>query len=570
VGALPGPGCRRRGGGDGLTAPPGPVDEGARAGWPGLVRGSLEVVTRAAGRIAGLARRSAPWSLPLLAGGAGALLAVGLLARTEVHLGPATVRLAARPALTGSSTLAVPPFGSVAARTHLGPVAFTATLEGVDVPALSRLIERGSTRGTRGPRTSEQALAETVTPLERAARRAVGWFLAKVALLGLAGGAAAVLVFGRRSRRLFLRSLLGGALATLALLGPAVATYNVSAFSAPRYQGALEYAPTLIGDVRTGIDRLADLRAEMIRISENLNRAYAAIGQTQPALDGRTIRILHMSDVHLNPAGIDLAQRLARQFDVAAVVDTGDMGTWGFAFERGVPQRVAGFGVPYLFVKGNHDNAAMVAAVAANPNARVLDHATAEVDGIRFYGVADPTFSPGQGYRAKEFDALKQRRSVQVAAELDRLEPPADVLLVHDGRLATYAAGHVATVLSGHYHRFDTSLTAGTRSLVSGSVGAAGPDGLRASGDVPYEAEVLYLDRVTHRPVAVDRISVRSLDSSFAVDRELLTEGEVPFSPAPLDVPESDTPRPGDPAQVVETPSPGPLPLPPTTPTTRP
>jgi hypothetical protein len=76
---------------------------------------------------------------------------------------------------------------------------------------------------------------------------------------------------------------------------------------------------------------------------------------------------------------------------------------------------------------------------------------------------------------------------------------------------------------------------------------------------------VLYFDRVTHRPVAVDRISVRSLDSSFSVDRELLAEGEQAFSPTPVDVPTEDTPRPDDPSQVVETPSPGPLPLPPTT-----
>jgi predicted phosphodiesterase len=450
----------------------------------------------------------------------------------------------------------VPPFGSVAADTHLGPIAFRATLDGVDVPALSRLIERSASGlGRSGSRTQAQALAEAVDPLERQARTAVAWFMVRVALLGLAGGAAAVVLFGRRSRRLAGRTALGGLLATALALGPSVVSYDVAAFAAPRYEGALEYAPTLIGDVRTGIDRLANLRAEMIRISENLNRAYAALGQAQPALDGETVRLLHISDVHLNPAGFDLAERLARQFDVDAVVDTGDMGTWGFGFERGVPQRVAGFGVPYLFVKGNHDNAAMAAAVAANRNARVLDHGGTEVAGIRFHGVADPTFSPGQGYRVEEFDALKERRSVEVAAELDRLAPPADVLLVHDRRLATYAAGHVATVLGGHYHRFDTDVTAGTRTLLTGSVGGAGPDGLRAADDVPYEAQVLYLDRLTRRPVAVDRISVRSLAGSFSVDRELLPEGERPFTPAPVEVPTEDTPRPDDPPTVVETPT---------------
>jgi predicted phosphodiesterase len=504
--------------------------------------------------VAARVRASAPWTLPLLAGAAGALLAIGLLARAETRIGPATVRLSARPALVGTSTLDVPPFGSVSARTHLGPLAFRATLDGVDVPALSRLISEG----TRGGRSGEAALEATVLPLEQRARSAVAWFLARVALTGLAGGVLAVIAFPRRTRVVLARSALGGALATVLALVPTLASYDVGAFSAPRYRGALEYAPTLIGDVRTGIDRLATLREEMARISESLTRAYTALGQPQPPPDASTVRVLHISDVHLNPAGFDLAQRLATQFDVDAVVDTGDMGTWGLGFEQNVPSRVGRFGVPYLFVKGNHDNAAVTRAVAAHPNARVLDHSVAEVRGIRFYGVADPTFSPGQGHLQEQFEALKERRSVTVAKELDALVPAADVLLVHDRRLATYAAGHVATVLDGHYHQFDSSLTAGTRLLQTGTVGGAGPDGLRATEDVAYEAEVLYFDVTTKRPVAVDRITVRSLEGFFSVDRELLVEGDTPFAPQPLDVPADKTPRPDDPSEVVETPTPAP------------
>jgi predicted phosphodiesterase len=516
---------------------------------PGRPAGQRRLA-RAAARL----RASAPWTLPVLVGAAGALLAIGLLAKHEASVGPATVLLQARPALTGTSALDVPPFGSVSARTHHGPLAFRARLDGVDVSALGRLIAEGASGG----RSPEAALAATVGPLEREARRAVAWFLLRVTLIGVAGGLAATVLFPRRTWAVAGRTALGGALASALALGPSLATYDVAAFGAPRYQGALEYAPTLIGDVRTGLDRLATLRQEMIRISERLNRAYTALGQPGPQPDASTVRVLHVSDVHLNPAGFDLAQRLASQFDVDAVVDTGDMGTWGLEVERNVPRRVASFGVPYLFVRGNHDNAAMARAVAANPNARVLDRTAAEVGGIRFYGVADPTFSPGQGYRVPEFDALKERRSVTVAGALDRLVPRADVLLVHDRRLATYAAGHVASVLGGHYHRFESELKAGTRYLLTGSVGAAGPDGLRAAEDVAYEAQVIYFDLATRRPVAVDRISVRSLEGFFSVDRELLAEGERPFVPAPVEVPVEDTPRPGDPSQVVETPTPTP------------
>jgi predicted phosphodiesterase len=481
--------------------------------------------------------RVLPWALPLLAGALGALLAITFLARLDARVGPATLRLSARPAIEGSSHLAVPPFGSVTARTHFGPLEFRATLDDVDVQALGQLIDRSpETRSLDG-----SGLESTLRPLEAQARNAAAQFLLRIVALGLLGGAAGVLAFPRRSWLRLSRTVIGGAVAVVIMVVPSVATFDVSAFRAPRYQGALEYAPTLIGDVRTGLRRLHTLRDQMALISQNLNRAYAALSQPTPDLGNGTIRILHISDVHLNPAGFDLAERLATQFEVAAVVDTGDMGTWGLAFEPGVAQRVGDFHLPYIFVKGNHDSPDVVRAVAANRNARVLNNASTEIRGIRFFGEGDPTFSPGEGYRYDEFERLKEQRSVEVADALDAQEPQADVLLVHDPRQATYALGHVATVLDGHLHAFGTQVTNGTRLLTTGTVGGAGPDGFRSTKPVPYSAEVLYFDAQTRRPIGVDRITVHSLESSFSVDRELLPEGQQPFRFDPVAVPSTTT-----------------------------
>src|SRR6266508_2682550 len=450
--------------------------------------------------------------LPVAAGALGAVLAITLLAREDARIGPASVRLSARPALSGTSRLAVPPFGSVTARTHRGPLQFRATLDDVDVAALNRALDEDEAAGGGLRRRSLNA---ALAPLERDARQAARDFLLRVTAVGLLGGLAGVLLFGRRDARRLALAAAGGALATAVLLVPSVATYDVAAFRAPRYESAVEYAPALVGDVRTGLDRLQTLRDEMARITANLNRAYAALGRPVPLLDGATVRVLHVSDVHLNPAGFDLARELAAKFEV-----------------------------PYLFVKGNHDNPAMVAAVAANPNARVLDDSAATVQGIRFYGVADPVFSPGRGYRVDEFERLKERRSVDVATELDGQVRRPDVLMVHDPALARYALGSVATVLDGHLHSFGTQVVNGTRELRTGTVGGAGPDGLRAKQPVPYTAEVLYFDPGSHRPVAVDRITVGALESSFSVDRELLGEGSGAFVPNPVEVPAELLPPP--------------------------
>jgi len=487
----------------------------------------------------------APWALPLVAGALGALLAVTFLARQEVTVGPARVRLEAGVALVGSSRLAAPPFGSVSARTHQGPLALRATVDDIDIKRLGRLLEGSpGPSGPGGPRFAE--LEATLGPLEDQARRAATVFVLRIALLGLAGGLAAVVVFPRRTRRRLLRCGLGGLTATVLLLGPTLATYDVTAFREPRYDGALEYAPALIGDVRTGLDRLRTLREEMVRIGRNLDRAYAALASPVGELGGNgTVRVLHISDLHLNPAGFDLAERLADQFDVAAVVDTGDMSTWGLPREPQVAANIGRFEVPYLFVKGNHDDTDMVKAVAANDNARVLDDDGTEVAGIRFYGVADPTFTPGKGHQVEEFEDLKVARSVGVADAVDRQALRPDVLLVHDGRLAAYARGHVATVLDGHLHRFGTEVVNGTRTLQAGTVGAGGPDNFRAKDPPPADAQVVYFDPQTRRPVAVDRITVRLPGSSFSVERLLLPEGATPFAPNPLEVPSDLLPVPG-------------------------
>jgi predicted phosphodiesterase len=494
--------------------------------------------------LAATAARLAPWALPLAAGALGALLAVTFLARQEARIGPATLRLSAGPALAGSSRLAVPPFGSVSARTHLGPLAMRATIEDVDVRRLERLLEGSpGPGGPGGPRFAE--LEATLGPLERQARREAGELVFRIALFGLAGGLAAVVLFPRRTRRRLARCGLGGLAATALLLGPTLLTYDVAAFREPRYDGALEYAPALIGDVRTGLDRLRTLREEMVRIGRNLDRAYAALANPVGDLDANgTVRVLHVSDLHLNPAGFDLAERLAEQFDVAAVVDSGDMGTWGLPREPEVAANVARFRVPYLFVKGNHDDADMVRAVAANANATVLDGTATEVRGIRFFGVADPTFSPGRGHQVEELERLKEERSVAVGQAIERQALRPHVLVVHDGRLAAYARGHVATVLEGHLHKFGTELLNGTRTLQTGTTGAAGPDHFRALAPAPAGAQVLYFDAETKRPVAVDRITVGLPESSFSVERLLLPEGETPFLPDPVEVP-PELPDPG-------------------------
>jgi hypothetical protein len=134
---------------------------------------------------------------------------------------------------------------------------------------------------------------------------------------------------------------------------------------------------------------------------------------------------------------------------------------------------------------------------------------------------------------------------VGVADAVERQALRPDVLLVHDGRLAAYARGHVATVLEGHQHRYGTEHVNGTRTLITRTAGAGGPDNFRAKDPPPADAEVVYFDPTTRRPVAVDRITVRLPGASFSVERVLLPEGATAFAPNPIAVPPDLVPAPG-------------------------
>jgi hypothetical protein len=82
--------------------------------------------------------------------------------------------------------------------------------------------------------------------------------------------------------------------------------------SRARVLGSLARAQ-LIGPARA-TDRVEDLRAGLEQIVDGAVRAYTTLQATPLADDA--IRVLHISDIHASPLGMDFAQEVARGFDV--------------------------------------------------------------------------------------------------------------------------------------------------------------------------------------------------------------------------------------------------------------
>jgi len=452
-----------------------------------------------------LRHRAALLVLVAFIGGFAALLAMRLVPPAHHGLGPATV--SARGEFgRGRTTVFVPPLGSISADTHTAPLGFVLTLTEVDPTALTQSVSSEKSR---------QALEVDLTKDLRAAATQVALRL----LLGaLVIGAIAAAVLPHRHISTIVAGGIGGLVVVTAVLGMSAASFDPTAFREPQFRGALERAPQVVEALNRQVSALDNLRSRYETAADRLSDVLALAAH--PNLDPRegTTAILHVSDMHSNPIGIEVTDRLARQFGVDAVLDTGDLTSFGESLEGNIGELVRRIPVDYLYVPGNHDSSLNRRAIARVPNVTLLDNATADVEGVDILGWGDPTFTASNAISTEEGNETRARFAGEVAESVLRTQP--DLLAVHDERLAEESIGDVPLVLTGHTHERSIERRDGTLIMTVGSTGATGLGSFIVEADLAYEAEVIYFR--DGNAVAYDYISLSGLGGDFNVERRTL------------------------------------------------
>jgi predicted phosphodiesterase len=462
----------------------------------------------------GRRRRLRRWlhlALVAVTGIVAALVMTGLGARTEGEVGPGKVVLQARPRPPGATRLQLPPVGRVTADTHAAPVLLEARIDEVNIDRVQALLKDPD---------PQARLAEEV---RRDLRPLFGRLAVRSLILAvLAGAVGGLLLPGRR----WWHALLGataGALAIGLLGGLTWRQFDIEAFNRPSYQGPVERAPSILSAARRHVQEFGQVRDRVRVLSAQVADLYAASAGTVTGSGtgdeaGDEVRILHVSDIHSNPLGAEVARRLAESFRVQAVLDTGDLTSFGYALEARIGDVLRGIPVPYVFVPGNHDSAENRAALAQVPNVVVLGDNVTSVGGLRIMGVADPTFTATNQIDSEEAAATRAREAPGVAAKVDERRP--DVLAVHDRRLAEASKGKVPLVLAGHVHRRTSESQDGTRILTVGSTGSTGLGAFTVDSEQAYEAEVLHFR--DGRLDVVDYVTVRGVSGEFLVERQVI------------------------------------------------
>ena len=425
------------------------------------------------------------------------------LAGASGRVGPGQVAVHASWSFGGGSEVNVPPVGRVSFPTHAAPLRLSATIESVDAASVQNLI------GEARPLVAVQQDAEDgLRDLMR------GVVVRAVLAAVLAGVLVGALVPWRRWRTILVGGASGGAIVAL-LLAATWQEFSADALRSPQYDGAIERAPQVINALERGVQSYKGVQDRIDVLTTRINELTAL--NAAPTIDDPAgeVRLLHVSDIHLNPLGITLAGDLADRFDVAAIIDTGDLTSFGYPQEASIGAMVSDLGVPYYLIPGNHDSFANRAALDRYDNITVVDNSVVDIAGVRVAGFADPNFTVDGHPTYDENMQAREAKAPIVAALVDREKP--DILAVAGLQLADTVGGKVPLVISGDIHERSSKQVDGTLMLTVGSTGATGLGSFTATEDRPYEAEVLHLRG--GRLVALDYVTMTGFGGDFSLQR---------------------------------------------------
>ncbi|MDQ5970200.1 MAG: hypothetical protein QG593_717, partial [Patescibacteria group bacterium] len=200
------------------------------------------------------------------------------------------------------------------------------------------------------------------------------------------------------------------------------------------------------------------------------------------------LRVLSLTDIHGRNV-YPLVLSMINSYDIAFVLDGGDIVDWGMPFENDFFSGGAGstwrnndvsiqdLGVPYYFVRGNHDKeSSTVAALRKIPNVVILDKGKIfEQNGLTITGAGDPFFNPDGGINKEDENKEEGELGAQMQEFLDN--NPVDIAVLHNPKAAENITHGAEIIFSGHRHKFSfevPSKLSEPLTLVNDSAGGAG------------------------------------------------------------------------------------------------
>jgi len=433
------------------------------------------------------------------------------------------VQVSIRPAWRGQTRLVFTPLGEIRAQTHHAPLLLQVRLEQVDLEQAHTLI------------VHRQAPAALERDFREWARVRLTLFARHEIICGALGGLLAPLLLrARRVREWIGAGLIGGG-SVAAVLFLSLHTFDRRAFDNLTYVGSLRQAGTVIGLARTAFGSAQVLSDRLRLVAANVNTLYGRINAMSGADDAApSVRILHISDIHNNPAAVGFVQELAARFGVNAVIDTGDLTDFGTPVEARLTQGLGRLRVPHVFVAGNHDSQATLRALSQSRNTIILNGQPVQVAGLTVLGLPDPSSARAGLGSVDTSPAAISAAGAQLAADVQTLPHPPDIVCVHNPIQANDVLGKVPLVLCGHLHRPYVTRSGVSVICNAGTTGGAGLRYFDRTEGVPLSAAVLTFTRAPHpRLLFIDMVVLNGSLSEYSITRSTFAEPDLRPAPAP-------------------------------------
>lgn len=410
---------------------------------------------------------------------------------------------------SGGTALNVPPVGQLFLKTHYTPWQFVFTLDAIDFTILEKQLDSIPTK--------EQWL-ET---LQRETLHAVLKLFILVIVTGLCGAFLTLLAFRIKPfSKHFWYGMLGSLVFILMLIATTALTYDPDAVQQPQYRGVLASAPWAMNLVTMGLDNIEIIGDNLKKISRDLPLLFKQAGQIKNIGDLQfDLAVLHVSDIHNNPAAFEFITELVNNFKIQLIIDTGDLTDYGTPLEAEIINRIARIKIPYIFLPGNHDSPLITKRLKKTPYVKVLEEGIITVKGLTIAGQADPASASFNSDVASE--AELQKAAETLAKTLQNAATVPNILLVHNRKIAADLIGQVPLILHGHDHQYRLTTESGTIINDAGTTGAAGLRGLTEEG-VPYSAAILYWKKDQNDALifkALDSIKINGVAGKLTIER---------------------------------------------------
>ncbi len=360
--------------------------------------------------------------------------------------------------------------GVIRARTVFGDVrvGFEGLAPGIEVsPKVKANITDVIASGSPDLRSLQPSQPELDAAIASAARSLVWRFLLG-GLLGALLVAAFEATFVPLWRRREPPAIRLGHLVVPAAVGSVLAVALVGAGVRLTYSSArqVSFATTgLIGVVDQNKDLLSGVEARAQQVTPYLRNLLALSGALQdkyaptPTGGDPALRLLLVSDIH-DGNSYSLMKTIVEEEKIDAVIDAGDIVTFGRAEEldaADIPAGIQSLGVPYLFIRGNHDAASAGDPAILDRLARVPDvillqpdattYTQVTINGIRIAGFNDPRYFGDSGKNTAEAQKPATAQFRATFEGRDRL----DIAVSHEPS-AVRGLNVADLLVNGHMH----------------------------------------------------------------------------------------------------------------------